>query len=218
MQFVTKLHSVWSCEQLCLQRLPEKRQRWRRTDCFRQAVPDCGRSSCETSTADGWTTGPRNSQNSGRRRTATRVVLGIDRGGGRLPLQLFQYIPMLHNFRDIIGYFPKFKEVTWHPYTPTMSPDYIPVCHQQPCTLCRQQAISTGVCLIHPRWQFSGDVQQLHKIPTGAAKLGCELYNTSCKWRQRGFVILMAVAHKPRAVAYNIDPFYDYRAIWITVN
>ena len=33
MQFVTKLHSVWSCEQFCLQRLPEKRQRWWRTDC-----------------------------------------------------------------------------------------------------------------------------------------------------------------------------------------
>jgi len=32
-QFVTKLYSVWSREQFCLQRLPEKRQRWQRTDC-----------------------------------------------------------------------------------------------------------------------------------------------------------------------------------------
>jgi len=76
-QFVTKLHSVWSCQQFCLQRLPEKRQRWWRTDCFRQAVPDWGRSSWETSTADGCATGPRNSQNSGRRRTKSSTCVNI---------------------------------------------------------------------------------------------------------------------------------------------
>jgi len=52
--------SVGSCKQFRLQRLSEQRQRWRRMGCFRQAVPDCSRSSRESSDADGGPTGPRN--------------------------------------------------------------------------------------------------------------------------------------------------------------
>ena len=61
-QLVIELFSVRSHEQLRLQCLPEQRQRRWRTDCFWQAVPDWGRSSRETSTATGGSTGARNHQ------------------------------------------------------------------------------------------------------------------------------------------------------------
>jgi len=73
-RLVIKLVSVGSREQFRYQWLPEQRQRCWRTDWIRQAVPAWGRSSRETCIASGCSTGPRNNQNSGRRRTILQVV------------------------------------------------------------------------------------------------------------------------------------------------
>jgi len=120
LQFVKKLHSVWSCEQFCIQRLPEQRQIWWRTNCCRPAVPECGRTRWETSTADDCATGTRNSPKSGRRRTKSSTCVNL-----RNSLQLFRQVLRCWTVKAAVGEYrhPK-RDTVSNPQPLKMQPQW----------------------------------------------------------------------------------------------